>query len=332
MSDDLTNTLVVRSPQNYQVFQRRTRLEGLILLSGRVNAGDCEGVEWRATGESLKGALPGDWQKIPFDKATGCFGAQVAVAAGGWYKAEFRALRAGKPAAVAEVEKFGVGEVFVGAGQSNSTNCGDTRTRQNSGMVSAFGWLRWQLADDPAPGCHDNSQGGSFWPHFGDALYAKYKVPIGVAATGHGGSSVTQWNPGGELFNWMMTRIHQLGPMGFRAVLWHQGESDIERPSEEYYARMAELISASKEAAGWEFPWSVALVSYHNPKAVSFESTRQAQKRLWDEGVALEGPDTDTLTGDHRDAGGEGIHFSPKGLVAHGRMWAEKMGAWLGEE
>ena len=32
--------------------------------------------------------------------------------------------------------------------------------------------------------------------------------------------------PGGELFEWMQQRILQLGPGGFRMVLWHQGENN----------------------------------------------------------------------------------------------------------
>ena len=52
---------------------------------------------------------------------------------------------------------------------------------------------------------------------------------------------------------------------------------------------------------------------------------RNAHARLWKDKVAMEGPDTDTLTGDHRDYDGKGIHFSPKGLKAHGKMWAEKV-------
>ena len=67
---------------------------------------------------------------------------------------------------------------------------------------------------------------------------------------------------------------------------------------------------------------------YNNPKEAKVASTRDAQKALWQSGIALEGPDTDTLTGDNRDKGGS-VHFSPKGLRAHGRMWADKVGVWL---
>ena len=134
---------------------------------------------------------------------------------------------------------------------------------------------------------------------------------------------MNEWATDTELFHWMMTRIWQLGPAGFRALLWHQGESDVEMTPEEYVEKLSFIIAESKRLAGWEFPWIVAKVSYHNPDAPVHESMRVAHQRLWDLGVAMEGPDTDTLTGDNRDEGGLGIHLSPKGLGAHGRMWSD---------
>ena len=122
-----------------------------------------------------------------------------------------------------------------------------------------------------------------------------------------------------------MRRIHQLGPQGFRAVLWHQGESDVHMPSDEYFGKLKNTILSSIDHAGWEFPWFVAHASYHNGENPRFQSVRSAQQRLWDEGIAEPGPDTDELTGDHRDFDGKGIHFSPKGLQAHGEMWADKL-------
>jgi len=320
--------LTVLSPRNWQVFQRQSREEGPIIISGRTRL-EADEIEVRITGKSLTGKLPGEWRVLPFDKDSRSFSVAMSFPAGGWYCLEARSCKDGKIVAESTVEKFGVGEVFVGAGQSNSTNCGQFKTKQTSGMVSSFSGEHWQPADDPQPGPHDKTQGGSFWPAFGDAMAAKYGVPIGVATTGHGGTSVVQWQPDGELFSWTMTRIHQLAPMGFRALLWHQGESDVERSSEEYYGRLKEVILASKAVAGWEFPWFVAQVSYHNPDKPSFASTREAQERLWKEGVALEGPDTDQLTGDCRDYDGKGIHFSPKGLKIHGEMWAEKVAPYL---
>jgi hypothetical protein len=320
--------LTVISPKNLQVFQRSTRYEGAILVSGRVLS-DFDKVEVRITGKSLKGNLAGNWQSVPMIASCRSFNASVPTNAGGWYKLEVRAIKGSKVVGENTIDKVGVGEVFVGAGQSNSTNYGQFRTKQNSGMVSSFSGTNWQIANDPQPGAHDNSPGGSFWPTFGDTLYERYKVPIGVTVTGHGGTSVIAWQPGGELFNFMVARIRQLGPNGFRAVLWHQGESDVQMTSEFYARYLGETIQVSKKQAGWEFPWFVAQVSYQNQGAASFASTRNAQKMLWDKGFAIEGPDTDVLTGDNRDIDGRGVHLSPKGLAAHGKMWADKVGAYI---
>lgn len=275
---------------------------------------------------SLEGDLPGRWEKVPFNPLTRSFNVALPASAGGWYALQLRAFAGSTEVASATVPHFGVGEVFLVAGQSNSTNSGgEGQLKVASGMVSTFDGSSWRIADDPQPGVHDRSTGGSPWPAFGDALYERLRVPVAVAVTGHGGTSITQWKKGDELFEWAMTRARQLGKLGFRAVLWHQGESDVQMTSEQYADGLGQIIKDFKASAGWEFPWVVAQVSYHNPQEPRFDSTRNAQKMLWDRGIAVEGPDTDALIGDLRDVGGKGIHFSPKGLTAHGRLWAEKV-------
>jgi eukaryotic-like serine/threonine-protein kinase len=316
------------APLDYQVFQRKTRLQGEVTVRGRVRA-DFDRVEVRLTGKPLEGPAPDKWQLLSTPAGTHEFTTTLPAPAGGWYRLELRATRDGKEVASGAVDHVGVGEVFIGAGQSNSTNCGELKTQQHSGMVASFSGTFWQLADDPQPGSHDDSMGGSFWPAFGDAMAQKYKVPIGVASTGHSGTSVNAWQPGGGLFEWTSARMNQLGREGFRAVLWHQGESDAQMPPDEYDQKMKNLIQGSRGASGCDAPWFVAQVSYHNPAEPMFPEVREAQKKLWESGLALQGPDTDTLTGGNRDNNGTGIHFSPMGLAAHGRMWADKVGVWL---
>jgi eukaryotic-like serine/threonine-protein kinase len=331
----LPSDLAMFAPLDYQVFQRKTRLQGSLMVHGRMRSA-FDALEYRLTGKPLEGAALEEWRPLPSSAGAKTFDADLSAPAGGWYKLEVRAMKDGKEIAHAAVDHVGVGEVFVGAGQSNSTSCGQERIQPTTGMVSTFSGIDWRLADDPQPGAHDDGlpgcTGGSYWPAFGDAMYEKYRVPIGVAVTGHSGTSVNQWQPGGELFLWTVGRMNQLGREGFRAVLWHQGESDTGMPAEEYVRKMTALIEQSRKAAGWDVPWLVAQVSYHNPNDTMTAATREAQKKLWDTGVALEGPDTDKLIGDDRDNNGKGIHFSAKGLRAHGRMWAEKVGVWLDKE
>jgi len=327
--EEVEQDLTLLSPKNFQVFQRQSRFRGQIIVSGRVKP-ECDTVMARFSGKSLEGRrLPDEWQPVLLEKSARSFFAELPAPAGGWYVLQVRAFKGNEVVAKGGVDKVGVGEVFVGAGQSNSTNSGEERTTQTSGMVSSFSGAYWQLADDPQPGVYDKTKGGSCWPTFGDAMHTRFRVPIGVAVTGRGGTSVYAWKPGSDLFNWMILRVCQLGPNGFRAVLWHQGEADVGGKLDDYAQNLTGVIRATTTTAGWQFPWFVAQVSYLNPERSSSETTRSAQKKLWDRGIALEGPDTDTLTGDCRDNEGKGIHLSRKGLIAHGKMWAEKVGDYL---
>src|SRR5207248_715339 len=118
--------------------------------------------------------------------------------AGGWYRLEIRAVDAQTSRNVVVINHVGVGEVFVVAGQSNSSNYGAERQKVQSGLVVNFDGAQWRIADDPQPGVQDRSNKGSFIPAFGDALAARFHVPIGVACVGCGSTSIRQWLPKGH--------------------------------------------------------------------------------------------------------------------------------------
>jgi hypothetical protein len=341
------------APLDYQVFQRQTRTSGTVEIRGTAHV-HADRAEARVTGASPGVSLDTHWVRLKIDKSSGEFAASLTEPAGGFYQVEVHLLRHGRQVADITVPHVGVGEVFVIAGQSNSTNYGEVQQTTDTGMVVAFDGTRWQVANDPQPGVQDHSKKGSFIPAFGDALYRRYRVPIGIAAVGHGSTSVRQWLPAGEpvrvmptmtkfitrsadgepvcdgiLFNGMMQRIHQLGPDGFRAMLWHQGESDANQsPARQitpdaYRRMMVDLITASRKSAGWNFPWIVAEATYHTPQDPGSPEFEAAQRSLWQDGLALEGPNTDTLGPEYRQNGGKGVHFSESGLKAHGALWAK---------
>jgi len=353
------NQITLTSPLDYQVFQRSGALKGRVEIRGAAHL-PADRIEARLTGNSLKGPLPGNWVRMHLDKASGAFHASLSTVPGGFYQLQVRALRAQAPVAEATVAHVGIGEVFVISGQSNSTNYGEVRQTTETGMVVAFSGRSWQIANDPQPGVQDSSSKGSFIPAFGDALYRRYHVPIGIAAVGHGSTSVRQWLPAGEpvyvmptmtrfvthnaagelvsdgtLFNGMMARIHQLGKHSFRAMLWHQGESDAHQPeghqitAAQYRQMMVELMRASRKSAGWKFPWIVAEATYHSPSDPSDPELVQAQRSLWRRGLAIEGPDTDSLGSEYRQNHGAGVHFSDRGLKAHGMLWAKAVEQYL---
>jgi hypothetical protein len=349
--------IVLELPLDWQVIQRNAQDWAEVKVVGTLPA-DAAVVEAKA---EVPLALLGrsiDWTVVAKDAQIkdGKFSGSLKLAAGGWYslKVRFRKSTA-DPAVVGEavVEHVGVGDIFAVAGQSNSSNHGAERQKTTTGLVAAFDGKRWQLANDPQPGASGNA--GSFQPPFGDAIAAKFNEPVGIIACGIGATSVREWLPKGttfpnpptlegrvrqlpggeweskgEAFDMLTGRMKQLGPQGFRAVLWHQGESDAGQPDPKrtlvgkpYRVYLEQLIRESRKAIGWDAPWFVALVSSHGGDGVP--ELRDAQKSLWTDGIALEGPDTDALRGDRRD----GVHFSGKGLREHGKSWADKVAPWL---
>jgi hypothetical protein len=360
--------ITLSAPLDYQVFQRLTRDRGYILVRGHL-AAPADKIEARIldTPDTQPAhALPHKWHKLALNKISGEFEAALPTPPGGFYSVEVRALKRHATAAQVTVPHVGVGEVFLISGQSNSTNYGEVAQTTQTRMVTTFSGSAWRIADDPQPGTQDSSKKGSFAPSFGDAMFAHYHVPIAVASVGHGSTSVRQWLPAGEdvevmptmtryvtknpdgsitstgaLFIGMINRIHQLEASaptfghGFRAILWHQGESDShQKPEHEIdgatYRRMLEhVILATREQAAWNVPWFVANASYGTPEIPSWPATREAQQALWHSGFALQGPDTDTLGPAYRQNNGKGVHFSDSGLKVHGQLWAQAIEAWL---
>lgn len=266
------------------------------------------------------------------DKSTARFLGNLELPAGGWYRLSVNVDGIAGPAEVAHVERFGVGEVFVVAGQSNSTNHGEEKLPSMDDRVSAFDGKSWTLAADPMPGVQDGSGSGSPWPVCGKALVAAWDVPVAFASCGYGGTSLLQWQKDSAplqgrpatLQAVLVQRVKALGE--FRAILWHQGESDAGggMTTADYAAKFRALRDAVAKETGSTAPWVVAHVSFVPELArEKMDAIRAAQAELWKEKVALEGPDTDDLLGDmrHKDR----IHFSKKGLEAHGKRWAERL-------
>ena len=350
-------TITMISPLDHQVIQRNSKKQGPLNIRGELAGFTVKSptVEARLIVDSK----PGKWRRLSVNSKQRTFEVNWDAPAGGWHRLEVRALVGSDVLAESVVEHVGVGEVFVIAGQSNSANHGAEKQKTKTGLIAAFDGQRWRLANDPQPGA--SGGGGSFIPPFGDAMAEKFHVPIGIVACGVGATSVREWLPKGStfpnpptiegnvrklpsgeweskgsIFSTFSARMKQLGPRGFRAVLWHQGESDANQADPTrtltghlYRDYLEQLIRTSRREIGWPAPWFVAQASYHVPGDEASPDIRAAQAALWKTGLALEGPDTDALKGDLRDSGGKGVHFSGPGLREHAARWAEKVAPWL---
>lgn len=352
-------SLTLDSPRPRQVFQRADQRTGLVKVRAAV-AGqedyDTPTAEYRLD--------EGPWRKLSLTSFGRMDGKTVFAgmfpAVTGAHAVEIRALREGKPIASLAAVNFFVGEVFVVTGQSNSANHGAVKTKAISDQVLTLTPKGdWQPCADPQPGA--SGGGGSILPALGDELQQRLGVPIGFIPCGIGATSVREWLPSGIPFpnpptiisrvrktadgQWesdgkayaMLVKRMEAVP-SFRAVLWHQGESDANQKdatrtlSGKLYAEyLKTLITRTRKDALVlpSAPWFVAQVSYHGPDDVGSEDIRAAQASLWKDKVALEGPDSDALRGPLRDNGGKGVHFSGEGLKAHAHAWADKLAPWI---
>ena len=255
-------TIVITSPVHREVIQRDERDAAVLRIRGAIS-GDPSRVEARLV------VMPGGtgkqtaWVELPLPRVFGggALNGRVPVFAGGWYALEVRAWKGSALLAQARVEKIGVGEILVIAGQSNAANSGSTRLRPAEDRVSTWNRRGWSWAGDPQPLA--TGREGSPWPRLGDLLVRRLQVPVGIVSVAVGGSPIHEWlywatwRKHGECYVKFREALRAplrsgAGSRGPRAVLWHQGETDVEiGTSTEVYARkLAKVIAQSRREIG----------------------------------------------------------------------------------
>ncbi|MGI9427737.1 MAG: sialate O-acetylesterase [Bythopirellula sp.] len=310
------------------VFQRDSQNRASVPVSGLVAAG-ITSIEARATPRDGQGTST-QWQVIDASLGDGSYAGELTLD-GGWYDLQVRSLNGNSVVEQRSVERVGVGEVLVIAGQSNSANYGNPALAAVEDRVSAFDLNRWQHADDPQPIA--TSSGGSPWPALGDALVAELNVPIGFVTVGWGGTSVAQWLPGaggpdpqGPLYDRLRDALQALGPDGARAVLWHQGESDnsANTSTSDYQQRLENIIAQSRSDAGFAIPWGIAqasFISLSNPTDLNIIDAQAAVAN--NDPLNFVGAATDDLGGPAWRW--DGIHFNEPGLREHAERWFDQL-------
>ena len=282
----------------------------------------------------------GDWIDLVMN-ADGTFSSDSMSLKGGMHNVAYQALDANGAVVATRSGQIGVGEIFITAGQSNSTNCGDARQTSTSGLAFAYNPVtgQWEQNCDQQFGPLDGTNKGSTWPSFADTLAEEEGVPVATYSVGYSGTNISQWindEKGGISTN-MINAINFLNENadGFAGILWHQGESDKGTAEDVYYEKLNQLIDRTRTAAGDdELPWGVAIASADG-NGTTYANVTNAQLRViaddpnifqgvnTDEFCAIDrehasDPDYETLRGTN----GNSIHLSEKGLKEAGRLWA----------
>ncbi len=312
--------LAVTAPEPRSVMQRNQYDFGLVQVSG-THDGSADTIEARGVPREGFGGKETAWKAA--DLTADGFSLALKLT-GGWYDVQVRALAASEVLETRTRPRVGVGEIFVTAGQSNSANHGLPVQKAVDERVLAHDLkTKWRPAHDPQPIA--TGSGGTPWPLLGDLLAAEYGVPIGFVSVGWGGTSVSQWKP--DAANTKYTRLKDavtfLGPAGFRAVLWHQGESDNAggMAAATYQSLLEEVIAQSRADAGFDVPWGVARVSFLPAPGTSEAIVGAQNAVIAADDLVFEGPETDDLIGPQWRH--DTVHFNGPGLAEHAKRWAE---------
>jgi hypothetical protein len=243
---------------------------------------------------------------------------------------------------------LGVGDLWVIAGQSNSSGHGRGTWHDppRLGVHLFNNAMRWTLATHPLNDATDtahpvNTDGSNPahapWLRWAKRISAAVGFPIGLVQTSLGGSPLSMWDPAegdqAVLFEMMMQVVRAVGG-SVGGVLWYQGESDAQGPQAESYAqRFVRAVRAWREAL--DSPDLPVLTVQINRKtepaepgadrgwSLVREAQRRAARRLANVTIV---PSLDLPLSD-------AIHTSPAGnMVLADRAAAAALGAVYGRD
>ncbi|MFN3848990.1 MAG: sialate O-acetylesterase [Spirosomataceae bacterium] len=218
-------------------------------------------------------------------------------AVGGWYHLEVRGWSGGSVVVTDRVERVGVGEVFLVAGQSNAegstTYPGATRGA-NDDRVSTIPFRRFERGDlimneDEMPfffqKLENDKEIGPYnpvpwvWARLGDMLTRRLNVPVLFYGCAIGGLEIDGWKrsaQGEDLRNsrglfvkfagspykvMQLALQHYASRTGLRGILWHQGESDRNNSALIYADALRTVINKSRSDFQHNISWMVARVA-----------------------------------------------------------------------
>ncbi|TDB66864.1 sialate O-acetylesterase [Arundinibacter roseus] len=255
--------LTITFPTTRAVFQRNNSNQTTLYMAGTFDI--ClDRIEARLTPRVAGQGTALNWTTLQTNPVGGQFYGSV-VAFGGWYDLEIRGIRNESVVATHSVERIGIGEVFVIAGQSNATGGGDLPNGPGAAddRVSSINFQNINLetntvipypqAQLPCPEfvhLDANVKTAPFgnyawcWGAFGDLVAARLNVPVLIFNAGWSGTSLFNWResiptngqtnsnfgfpfPTGLPFGHLRLALNNyVAQQGYRAVLWHQGELD----------------------------------------------------------------------------------------------------------
>jgi len=163
---------------------------------------------------------------------------------------------------------IGVGDLFVIAGQSNSSGYGrDSAYDPPMPLIHLYRNRRtWDLCSHPMNestfaaddvNAEMGVSGVSPYLSFGKSLHKLSHYPVGFISTALGGSPISRWNSlqDGDLFANMMTKIKECGGK-VAGILWYQGCSDTTPElADTYFESFKHFVMETRSQLAYEVPF-----------------------------------------------------------------------------
>ena len=303
------------SPQERAVYQRDGSGFSKVTIAGNYQK-QVDRLEYRLISASPDQTDALDWTLLKTLPLNGNFNVVVTMKQG-WYRLEVRGILNGQIlSGDGVVNKMGVGEVFIIAGQSNAqgvrqidgigaiddrVNCYSKINDVNDGGTFNITLSEFSKLDGSTP-IAPRGINPWCWGKLGDLLASRLKVPImffnvalegtkseAWAITANGGTASNPFLPGsvyknGLPYKNMSDVLHYFVPqLGVRSVLWCQGESDNyiltnkqNVNSTTYKNNLQTVINKTRSETGKEISWVVSLTSATTPSNCSVNVCRTA--------------------------------------------------------
>ena len=322
----------ITMPLSRMVFQRDNGNHAQVPVQGNCPT-SASSFQVKAT--AINGGQSIDWTTVG-SASNGTFSGSLSLT-GGWYSLQVRALAGGSEVGSWTLDRVGVGEVFITAGQSNqygspyanNLNAQDDRVS----VLGYYNWPQGNIDETALPkqmvqagnGAQSGPHGAMYiWGGLGDRLVARLGVPVMFLGAAYGATSSSEWRDAANgvenvaSFNksspyrpFGVAVMYYIKRSGVRAVLWHQGESDNNVSSQgEYVNNLTTVINKSRSQSGMgALSWVISKVSYFPGNGHDYDQNIiNAQEQLIGQiNNCFAGISTDGFTGP--DWRSDGLHF-----------------------